>query len=44
MIMNKAKQILMNESRKIKSKIDQKKKEIYKLEAELREIESAINK
>jgi hypothetical protein len=26
------------------SKIEQKKKEIYKLEAEIREIESAINK
>jgi peptidoglycan hydrolase CwlO-like protein len=42
MMMNKAQQILINEVRKIKSKIEQKKKEIYKLEAELKEVQSAI--
>lgn len=42
--MNKADQILMNEARKIKSQIERKKKEIYKLEAELKEIETRIKK
>jgi len=44
MLINKADQILMNEARKIRSKIDHKKKEIVKLEAELREIEKRIKK
>lgn len=42
--MNKADQILMNEARKIRSKIDLKKREIKKLEAELVEIEEKIKK
>lgn len=34
----------MIEARKLKTKIEYKKKEIYKLEAELREVEEAIKK
>lgn len=42
--MNKADQILMNEARKIKSKIELKKREILKLEAELAEVSARIKK
>jgi len=41
-LMNKADQILMNERRKIRSKIEQKKREIFKLEAEDREISQRL--
>jgi len=44
MLMNKADQILMNEARKIKSKIELKKREILKLEAELAEVSARIKK
>lgn len=42
--MNKADQILMNEARKIRTKIEYKKREIVKLEAELKEINLRIKK
>jgi len=43
-LMNKAKQVLWNEKRKIQTKIDFKRREITKLEAELKEIEELLNK
>lgn len=41
-LMNKADQILLNERRKIRSKIEFKKREILKLEAEEREISQRL--
>ena len=43
-LMNKAKQVLFNEQRKIKTKIDFKRREIVKLEAELSEIDELLKK
>ena len=42
-IMNKADIILMNEARKIKTKIDSHKREIIKLESTLTEINKKIS-
>jgi len=43
MVHSKAKQILLNEARKIRVKIDSKNKEVMKLEAELKELEASID-
>ena len=40
---NKADQVLKNEARKIQTKIDGKKRDIMKLEADKKEIEKRIN-
>lgn len=39
---DKAKQLIVTEIRKIRSKIDQKKREIFKLEKTLSELEESI--
>ncbi len=44
MTYSKSKQILLNEQRKIKTKIEGRKREIMKLESDLSEIEKDINK
>jgi hypothetical protein len=44
MIINKAKQILLNEQRKIRSKIEMKRREIVRLESDLKEIEELLKK
>lgn len=44
MMMNKADQILLNEARKIQSKIQFKEREIVKLKAELEEVRARIKK
>jgi hypothetical protein len=42
--MNKADQLLQNEARKIRTKIEGKKREIKKLEFDLQQIEARIKK
>ena len=44
MLMNTATQVILNEIRKTKSKIENKKRELKKLEAELHELEQFLKK
>lgn len=43
MYINKADQILYNEARRINTKIEQKKKEIIRLEAEYKQVMDKLN-